>query len=257
MLPDITAILPTTKKRLSFLPLALENFKNQEFYGKAELVVASEDEECRVLASQTINRLRLLRTKIVATPKGIALGEKRNRCCSEATSPWITFWDDDDWSASKRLEITQQTIEKDKATNIIGSPTMLVHELVAPRRRTYAYMYRRTNETFPEWFYVGGTLTFKKALWETHRFDPQETCGEETWWQMYDGQKIFVREDLPSISNLYIAMTHGKNTSSTQLTVPQSSSYALVGNRDYVRDLMGEDFLLQYERAATLITAQT
>lgn len=55
-----------------------------------------------------------------------------------AKAPFVTFWDDDDWSEPQRLAKTIDALS-DQCADIYGPATMLRHELRAPTRRTFLY----------------------------------------------------------------------------------------------------------------------
>lgn len=203
----LTAIMPTTNQRLATIPLAVRCLAAQRLRDQLELVIVSEDERARAVAMNAAESQNLHARAYSCAP-GASIGAKRNLACAEARTPWITFWDDDDWSHPDRLRLTVARMSA--PVELIGSQSMLIHELRDPRRRTFRYRYHRTDASYPEWFFVGGTLTFRRARWEVEPFP--EDLGEEAWWQMKLGD--VPRVELPD--DIYVAMIHTTNAANRQ-----------------------------------------
>lgn len=233
----ISAIMPTTAKRLRSIPLAIARLAAQ-LNSEIELVVVSEDSEALAVAGEVAVREHVA-VKLIHLESKLPIGHKRNTACWHAKGEWITFWDDDDWSRADRL---RQTIHQmSSAVNIVGSPTMLIHEIVDRRRRTFAYNYKPYDDTYPKRFFVGGTLTFRRSLWEQHQFG--DDIGEDAWWQIATQAEPACA--LPADPTLYVAMIHGKNTANTQ--APNGDPCWTLWNGDLAA-LMGAD-LAAYEEA--------
>jgi O-antigen biosynthesis protein len=94
--PLVSCIMPTFNRR-SFLPLALESFRRQDYPAKELIVVDDGTDMVRDLVEkvQGVHYLRL--------PARASIGEKRNRACAAAQGAIIAHWDDDDWYAPSRL----------------------------------------------------------------------------------------------------------------------------------------------------------
>lgn len=248
-MPALTAIMPTSNRRLAFLPLSIGRLAKQSV--DTELIVVSEDLEALETAKLQMTKEGIL-GEAVLCPKNLTIGAKRNIACAAATSEWITHWDDDDWSRENRLALTLSKIAQN--ADIVGSSTMLVHELVDSRRRTSVYKYkkREDDDSYPEDYLIGGLLTYKAALWKRLPFDEQELTGEETWWQfkvIKGGARIAKMLEDPT---LYVSMLHGKNTAYTGTAIPSGDPTMLPWVGD-LRSLMGED-LLSWEAAAKKAT---
>jgi glycosyltransferase involved in cell wall biosynthesis len=238
----LSLITPTTSARLAFLPLSIDALRQQDIDKNGiELIIVTEDSEieaaCGVLVPPEIT------LHIVTCKRGLTVGEKRNIACEHAHSPWISFWDDDDWHHPQRLSRTLSCCTE--SADIVGSQTMLIHELIG-RRRTMQYKYTQRVEQDPAKFFVGGTLTFRKSCWEEVPFI--DRVGEEAWFQFAlerRGKRLVEFSDDP---RMYVAMMHGANTGNTQ--IPHGDPTWLPWNEDLFA-LMG-DSLRWYESVVAL-----
>lgn len=232
----LSAIMPTTARRLHSLPLAIACLK-QQTCRDVELIVISEDDSALARA-EVLTRDAAISTQLIACDRSKSVGAKRNLGCAAARTPWITFWDDDDWCRADRIALTLERTRDD--VEIVGSPTMLVRELHG-RRRTFIYHYLRPGGTYPERYLVGGTLTFTKRLWELEPFGDQ--VGEDAWWQMRPRIQTASARQLPADPTLYVAMIHDQNTANKQ--VPQGDPCWSLWQGD-LAGLLG-DALAQFE----------
>lgn len=227
----ITAIMPTTPQRRKLWPVAIEMFARQERSSDIELIVGLDgatyqpwqERELRAIASKFGIGPRFDVDVVTAS----TLGAKRNEMIRGCDSPWIAFWDDDDWHAPERMSATVHAIvtaEKINSVNvpprppiIIGATRMLIHEITDPRRRTYSYEY-----TGAEAYYIGGTLCFERQLWERYPFAETgegATVGDDAWWQIEMNKAIpdLFRYHLNTPAGLYCAFIHAANTANRQV----------------------------------------
>lgn len=248
MRPRFSAILPTTQRRRTFLPLAFDSLVRQNA-DDVELIVVTEDTIAFEQAQREFTRTGLPGSAHL-TPNGISLGVKRNMACELAQGEWITFWDDDDWSRSDRLDQTRTLCSPDVV--LVGSQTMLVHELVDERRRTVAYRYRQppNDVSYPPKFFVGGLLTFRQELWQRQPFG-DDRMGEEAWWQIRLG--TFPAAELTDDPTLYVSMLHGHNTAYQRASLPSGDpTHSPWKDLNSLGELMGIECLQRYEFAAAV-----
>lgn len=266
-IPDLTAILPTTAKRAPFIPLAFDRLRAQlsKLPGKTriEIIVVSEDQRAIATSLAAAYPATNLDVITVAHAPKLTLAAKRNLACTHARAPWITFLDDDDWSRSDRFAATLEAISHLSKPLLVGSSTMLVHELVTSARKTSAYRYTRTDSTYPAWHFVGGTLTFQRDLWREMPFDANDTEGAEAYWQMRLDPDT-PRREISDDPELYVAFLHGGNISTRQITVPQGPSYTPRSGSFYLENVVGEGdaergsmLLARYVTAAAITSAMT
>jgi hypothetical protein len=216
----------TTAKRTRLAKCALRCFLRQQQAEFAhELIIASEDD-----LEIGCNYDGGFRVQVVKTPPGLSLPDKRNAALAHARYPWITFWDDDDWSSSFRLHETTRAIRDNPMAHIVGQPWIYFHELRSERR--YTYLYRYPNDGYV----VGGPMAFKKTLWEAQPFRAYETVGDEGWWMMdrYKDGAIIGQTNI-----LYLAMLHGDNTQNKDL--PRVGTSGVVLSDTYMKFLGGRE----------------
>lgn len=227
-----SAIMLTTSLRSKLRPCAIRCFLRQSQAPERELIIASEDDLPEV-ANDISNEPRI---RFVKTPKGLSLPDKRNAAIEEARYPWITFWDDDDWSSQIRLASVAQAIRLNRDAAIIGQSWIYFHELRSERRFTYRYEYPNLG------YVVGGPMAFDRSLWIANKFRAYETGGDEGWWtidRIKSGVKVG-RTDM-----LYVAMLHGNNAQNRDLPrvvegrVLSDSYMKLIGGREVAHTILG------------------
>lgn len=252
-MPKLSAIIPTTKARLPLLPLAIERFFGQQNIDHAdvELIVGSEDQ---LVLAAVANAFPNQPIKTISTTPGLTLGEKRNEMVTQAEAAWVTHWDDDDWSSSDRLQRTLDAIEQAdrRERPIIGSPTMMIHEIVDPRRRTFVYRYQRPlSGGYPAKYLVGGTITYRKELWVETPFGKDAT-GEESWWQikLYDKYGVDIIEPLYDSPYIYVAFIHTINAANKQASIGDPSWTLWTGDLSMI---MGNEMIARYEQAHRML----
>lgn len=245
-------------------PIAIRTFLRQT-YQDARLLIgidARERKQAIPILGKLIDELLITGPSIdsqsidilVVNRANQSLGAKRNALC-QAAGPWIAFWDDDDWHHPERLEKTAQAIagiEDDRLTEpspilwrrpvLIGSKTMLIHEIIDPRRRTFTYRFEPMLPT--ERYFVGGLLCFEKRLWREHPFAEDgsgATVGDEAWWQLSLGDEVY-RFEFSMDPTLYCAFRHNTNTANKQTPVGDKNWQPF--ERSTLDDLLGGELAL-------------
>lgn len=244
----ISCVMLTTKSRSRLRSAALAALRDQTETPRFEVIVVG-DEDDETLTTRDVMRATGHKPIQVVTykrPTWASLSDKRNTACDLAAGDWITFWDDDDWSAPTRLHDTVNVI-KTHGAEIVGVRSILWHELCSTMRRTVEYVSPDPG------YVVGGTLAFKKALWKKASFKDQP--GDEGWWTLdryKDGARLF-----PTWYP-YVAMVHGGNVANrkefrvNELTgeVHDGAEFKLRrGDRNVVLEVMGKEALEQFEAA--------
>jgi len=132
-----------------------------------------------------------------------SLGEKHNVAVECATHDWIAKWDDDDWHAPSRLEVTMARI-RDAGAEIGGTDDLLIHELCG-EKRTFRYVYRLEQP----WL-AGQTAVFRRSVWERAPF-PDRASGVDVQF-VWDALERAEYVKFALESPIYVLMEYGQST---------------------------------------------
>jgi glycosyltransferase involved in cell wall biosynthesis len=140
--------------RQRFVPLAVEWFLRQD-YEPRELIVVDDGHEPVGDLLPDDPRIRHL---VLSTRHSI--GAKRNLGAQEARGELIAHWDDDDWSAPRRLGYQVAALQTTGA-DVCGLSRLLYLELGGRRAWRYAWNGNR------EWV-SDGTFMYTKNFWQSN-----------------------------------------------------------------------------------------
>ncbi len=197
--PLVTCIMPTCDRR-AFIPLALENFRRQDYPHK-ELVIVDDGGDA--IGDLVINQpdVRYIRLAMRTT-----IGGKRNLACRQPRGQIIAHWDDDDWYAPDRLRYQVAPIMAGEAdlTGLVGD---YVLELPSGHFwTTLPHLHRR--------MFVGdvhgGTLVYRGSLLESGIRYPETNLAEDA---ALIRQAASRRQRLLRLANpgVFVYVRHGSN----------------------------------------------
>lgn len=165
-------------------------------------------------------------TVVYADP-GSRVPVKRNLAKAEATGELVTWFDDDDWSAAQRLEVTVQEWLKMKAEQ----PSLRMLVVDSP----LGYFDFHSGITYPRLFSSWQYSLYERGLAQEVPFPPRRKQGSDAHWvanlkevakgayafdvERRNGGPIF--RDINavqtvSVPRLGLATSHGKNICNTQ-----------------------------------------
>lgn len=219
VLPLVSCILPTADRR-PFVAQALEYYARQD-YRNRELIVLDDGEdsvEDLIPDDDSIRYVRLDRR--------LVLGAKRNRACELAGGSLLAHWDDDDWSAPRRLGYQVEALERSGA-DACGLTRQLYYN--AGRREAWLYRYPPSAR---RWL-AGNALLYRRTLWEHNRF-PEIGVGEDTRF-IFSARRAQLHE--LDDNTWHVALIHPHNTSRKRTT---SSLWQRVPVEE-VEQLLGDD----------------
>jgi glycosyltransferase involved in cell wall biosynthesis len=186
--------LPTSNRR-AFVSQAIAYFKRQDYPSK-ELIVVDDGEDCIEDLVSDGPMIRYIRLK-----EKRPLGAKRNLACEQARGSLIFHWDDDDWMAKWRIRYQVGRLLEAKA-EVCGLSRLYFYDPFTGRSWRYTYPRREMV------LLAGGSLCFRKSLWEKNPF-PEIDLGEDTAFLWSDLPKaLFPLED----DSFYVALIHPGNT---------------------------------------------
>jgi len=251
--PDISVVMITQPSRVHFRKLALRCLANQHGAPNAEVVIALDDGAHLTVAEakELTERFGVDNVKVVyGTWKTVP--DKHNAAIAATRAPWVALWDDDDWCAPDRLQVSYVATND---SDIVGPSTIHYHELIGDARRTLEFTTKA--------YVVDGASMFRRALWERTPFVPFRgphpnaarwgTVGD---WIVARAAQNHAR--VAPVTFSYVAMVHAGNASTparpfrvaadgTVLDGPHD--YRLVGGRDVAAGMTGEIMLRAYEHA--------
>lgn len=197
--PLVTCIMPTCDRR-SFIPLALENFRRQDYPHK-ELVIVDDGGDA--VGDLTLG---LPGVRYVRLAMRTSIGGKRNLACRPPRGQIIAHWDDDDWYAPDRLRYQVAPIMAGEA-DLTGLVNDCVLELpCGDFWTTLPHLHRR--------MFVGdvhgGTLVYRSSLLESGIRYPETNLAEDA---ALIRQASSRRHRLLKLANpgVFIYVRHGSN----------------------------------------------
>jgi hypothetical protein len=203
----VSAIMPTADRR-RFVPGAIAAFLAQG-RDDAELVILDDGKDSVADLVPGHSRIRYVRE----TGRQV-LGDKRNRLCELASGDFILHWDDDDWHSPDRIARQCAALEASGA-DMCGLDRVTF--LADDGAKAWDYVYGGGRR-----WVCGGSLAYRRAFWEGHRF-PAMASGEDTDWVFSAaGANILVL----NAPDLYVGRVHDGNTS------PKATSDSFYHPRD-------------------------
>lgn len=165
--PLMSCIMPT-RARPEFVAQSIRYFQRQD-YPALELIVVYEDDG-DLPADISDERVRCIRV-----PPKTSIGAKRNEAVRLARGELIAHWDDDDWYGEQRLSRQASPLLHNIA-DITGLTDMLF--MARPQAGFWAASRALFRRMFVE-NVSGGTLLFRRSLWETHGHYPATSLRED------------------------------------------------------------------------------
>jgi glycosyltransferase involved in cell wall biosynthesis len=219
-LPLVTCMMPTADRRL-FVAQAVAYFLVQDYPQKELLIVDDGVDSVADLAPENA-AVRYFRLE-----KPQSVGAKRNIAAQQAGGEILVHWDDDDWSAPRRLSYQVEQLRVAQA-DICGLDRIWFY---APdEQRAWEYVYPRGERP---WVY-GASLAYTRVFWEKHRF-PEINVGEDARFVWADARaKIHVLSD----SRFLVARIHAANTSRKRTSDPRYQARPV----EEIKRLLGDDF---------------
>lgn len=185
-----------TADRPQFIPYAIDYFLHQDYPNTELIILDSGKTSCAELVPTNpciryhyVNRL-------------IALGEKRNLCCTEADGQIIVHWDDDDWYAADWISYQVNTLVTHPGVDITGLRDLYFFSSKTNER----WEYHDDDDNNP-WIY-GATLAYWKSFWQKNPFR-QMNAGEDIYFVNSPGTVIYPHHYIEG----YLGIIHDHNKS--------------------------------------------
>lgn len=195
--PLVSCIMPTANRQ-KHIPLALDNFFQQDYPNK-ELVIIDDGKESILPLLTDDPRIKYYYSTTVKT-----IGLKRNDACERASGEFIIHWDDDDWHAPDWIS-KQVYFLNASGADICGIEN--VHFYVAVTDTLWKGTALNRNNPHTGGFLNGATFIYRKSFWEKNHFKDLPT-GEDDDFIRSSGGKLFAHDYIDG----FIAVLHPKNT---------------------------------------------
>ncbi len=147
------------------------------------------------------------RIRHVRVAPGLSIGAKRNRGCQEARGAFIAQWDDDDWHGPRRLSAQLAPLLAGRAT--VSGLRMPVYLDLA--RWDFWQVSESLHRRLFAHDVVGGTLVFRRELWERLARYPSRSLAEEAGWLTAALARGATLARVPA-DGLFVYVRHGANT---------------------------------------------
>jgi glycosyltransferase involved in cell wall biosynthesis len=187
--------MPTCDRR-RFVGRALRYFLEQD-YPNREMVVVDDGADCVADLIPADPRIRYVRL-----PERRTIGAKRNVACEQARGELVVHWDDDDWSAPRRLRYQVEMFES-QDVDVSGLRAVFFCNPATGQAWRYEYPAGRRP-----WVH-DPTFCYRRRFWEGAPF-PDTSFGVDTSY-LWQGPPKRVGA-LPD-SSFYVALVHPGNTS--------------------------------------------
>lgn len=193
--PLVSCIMPTANRRI-FVGQAIQYFLRQD-YPNRELIVVDDGADPvgdLMPADERVRYVRLTARRSV--------GAKRNLACEAAAGEIVVHWDDDDWSAPRRLAYQVDDLARQGA-DIGGLATVFYYD--PWQRQAWQYVYPPHAQAWA----AGNTLCYRKDYWRKNPFADIDVGEDTRFVQAQRTQRLAVLSD----ATFFVAMIHAHNVS--------------------------------------------
>jgi hypothetical protein len=198
--PRVSCIMPTGD-RAEFALQAVRYFQRQD-YPERELIIV--DDGLDDLGERLPRDPRIV---YLRAPRDESIGAKRNMACERASGEFIAQWDDDDWHGASRLSVQLAPLFDGEAdiTGLGDTPFFNIREwrFWRPNRERHSAMF--------DYEVHGGTLTFRRDVWERLARYPDLSLEEDAWF-LREVVELGARlQCLDCDSSVFMYVRHGGN----------------------------------------------
>jgi len=190
----VSCIMPT-KNRSKFIPIAIDNFKKQDYLHKELIIIDDGDSPVKHLVPDD-PQIRY----VYLEDKEPTIGFKRNIACGYAAGELITHWDDDDWYAPDWISFQVKNFLASGAD--IGGLNQV--QYWSPLLKT-GWILKNSDSHYP-WL-SGQSLIYRKTYWQEHHFQDQQT-GSDDEFVSINGARLVAHDYYQGL----LVMLHGHNT---------------------------------------------
>ncbi|WP_165822373.1 glycosyltransferase [Paenibacillus montanisoli] len=171
----ITVIACTMRQ--SCMDNVFQNYDRQLWQNKKMIIVLNNDDMDIELYQQRASQYPENEIRVIQLPQEYKLGQCLNYAIDLAEDGFIAKFDDDDYYGPQYLREAARAIKRGKAS-IVGKHTAFIYF----RAKQALMIFRR----YGEWKYrrsvKGGTLVFRKSVWDQVKFPEFKQSGSDSGW---------------------------------------------------------------------------
>jgi len=190
----VSCIMPT-KNRAKFIPIAIDNFKKQDYQNKELIIIDDGEYPIKHLVNDD-PQIRYFYLE----QKEPTIGNKRNIGCEHANGELITHWDDDDWYAPDWISFQVKNFLASGAD--IGGLNQV--QYWSPLLKQ-GWIIKNSDSQYP-WL-SGQSLIYRKTFWQKYPFKDRQTESDDEFVSM-NGATLFAHDYYQGV----LVMLHGHNT---------------------------------------------
>jgi glycosyltransferase involved in cell wall biosynthesis len=199
----------TCTMRPEFMSQVFDNYERQDVKDKEMIIILNKDD---MLLAKWRNRARKYENvRVYKRPEEHTLGMCMNYAISKSRYDIVAKFDDDDYYGPKFLKESLDAMEKKKMP-IVGKNTSYMYF----EAKKALMIYRPGNEKKEVGTVKGGTIVFKKSVWDAVKFPEKRRQGSDAvflWLAKRAGFPIY------SISKAhYVCIRRADISSHTQKT---------------------------------------
>ncbi|MEZ4771302.1 MAG: glycosyltransferase [Caldilineales bacterium] len=193
--PLVTCIMPTANRR-QFVDQAIRYFLRQDYANRELVVIDDGDDPVADLAAGHPQ----IRYQHLSSRRSV--GAKRNLACQQAQGEIIVHWDDDDWSAPRRLSYQVGALLAENA-DING---LSVINYYSPQLgHAWQYVYPPRADAWV----AGNTLCYRRSYWRSNPFADIDVGEDSRFVRARASRRLAVLPD----ATFFVATIHGDNVS--------------------------------------------
>lgn len=186
-----------TKNRREWLPRAIESYRQQTHTAR-ELLILADGDDVRDLVPDAPD------VRLIHLEDGRTIGDKRNYGCERARGDLIAHFDDDDWSAPRRIAAQIETLDS-AGKSVTGFRAMRFAEGDGWWQYTGDANYA-----------LGTSLLYRRSYWSANRFMSLQV-GEDNYFvseAVTNNALVTVDAGDLMFAQLHAGNTSGKNKGS-------------------------------------------
>jgi glycosyltransferase involved in cell wall biosynthesis len=190
-----------TGGRAEFALQAVRYFQRQDRFERELIIV---DDGLDDLGERLPSDPRIV---YLCAPRGESIGAKRNLACEHASGEFIAQWDDDDWYGANRLSVQLAPLLDGKA-DMTGLGATIFFNV---REWRFWRPGREMHSALFDDDVAGGTLIFRREVWEQLARYPDLSLEEDAWFQREAIERGARLECVTCDPPVFMYVRHGGN----------------------------------------------